>query len=259
MRAARVSRAPALWRLRFFLRCTGLRVGKGIALEARDVDLEADVPVMRVRPARWMRTVGVWSRSRRCWCRTFDTDEDLRVALHGFKRLHNRAWLVQKHGYRTRPGTRGLPRRRHHGGGVSAACRARCALSDAGRSGGRRTSIPFADRVWSFLDVSTTGGTTRPMTHLSETARSLGSGMALGPVWDIVVKGLEYDFREQDLPTLISHLGAGNGYGRMETMFDFDRDDPSLVEVSFLDSGELVSASALIAALEDLQAAQSGS
>lgn len=83
--------------------------------------------------------------------------------------------------------------------------------------------------------------------------------MALGPVWDIVVKGLEYDFREQDLPTLISHLGAGNGYGRMETMFDFDWDDPSLVEVSFLDSAELVSASALIAALKDLQAAQSGS
>jgi len=35
------------------------------------------------------------------WCRTFDTVEELRVALHAFQRLHNEQWLVQKHGYRT--------------------------------------------------------------------------------------------------------------------------------------------------------------
>ena len=35
------------------------------------------------------------------WVRRFDTVEELRMALQAFLRTYNRAWIVERHGYRT--------------------------------------------------------------------------------------------------------------------------------------------------------------
>ena len=35
------------------------------------------------------------------WVRRFDTVEELRLALQAFRRTYNRAWIVERHGYRT--------------------------------------------------------------------------------------------------------------------------------------------------------------
>ena len=46
---------------------------------------------------RWVKRL----KEQLLWTRVFDTVEELRVALHAFQELHNEAWLVQKHDYRT--------------------------------------------------------------------------------------------------------------------------------------------------------------
>jgi putative transposase len=35
------------------------------------------------------------------WLTTFDTVEDLRLALHEFQRQDNETWLIGRHGYKT--------------------------------------------------------------------------------------------------------------------------------------------------------------
>ena len=35
------------------------------------------------------------------WLTTFDTVEDLRMALHEFQRQYNETWLIGRHGYKT--------------------------------------------------------------------------------------------------------------------------------------------------------------
>jgi len=35
------------------------------------------------------------------WVRTFDTIEELRLALIEFKNLYNEQWILQRHGYKT--------------------------------------------------------------------------------------------------------------------------------------------------------------
>ena len=34
------------------------------------------------------------------WLTTFDTGEDLRLALHAFQRQYNETWLIGRHGYK---------------------------------------------------------------------------------------------------------------------------------------------------------------
>lgn len=46
---------------------------------------------------RFIRTL----KEQLLWVETFDTIEDLRLALHAFRRRYNASWLVQKHQYRT--------------------------------------------------------------------------------------------------------------------------------------------------------------
>lgn len=52
IRAARATKAPRLWPLLATLRCTGLRVGEAIALEVRDLVLDAPVPTITVRTGK---------------------------------------------------------------------------------------------------------------------------------------------------------------------------------------------------------------
>ena len=42
------------------------------------------------------------------WVETFNTIEDLRLALHAFRRRYNASWLVQKHQHRTPDQVRAL-------------------------------------------------------------------------------------------------------------------------------------------------------
>ena len=35
------------------------------------------------------------------WLKTFDTVEELRLALHEFQRRYNETWLIGRHGYKT--------------------------------------------------------------------------------------------------------------------------------------------------------------
>jgi putative transposase len=35
------------------------------------------------------------------WLETFDTVEELRLALHAFRRQYNESWLIGRHGYKT--------------------------------------------------------------------------------------------------------------------------------------------------------------
>jgi putative transposase len=46
---------------------------------------------------RFIRTL----KENLLWVRRFDTIEDLRLALHAFKRTYNRTWIVERHGYQT--------------------------------------------------------------------------------------------------------------------------------------------------------------
>ena len=57
---------------------------------------------------RFIRTL----KENLLWVRTFETVEELRLALLDFQRLYNQQWLIARHGYRTpdqvRAGTRAL-------------------------------------------------------------------------------------------------------------------------------------------------------
>jgi putative transposase len=46
---------------------------------------------------RFIRTL----KENLLWLTTFDTVEDLRLALHEFQRLYNETWLIGRHGYKT--------------------------------------------------------------------------------------------------------------------------------------------------------------
>ncbi len=46
---------------------------------------------------RFIRTL----KEQLLWVRTFDTVEELRLALLEFKELYNRAWLIERHGHQT--------------------------------------------------------------------------------------------------------------------------------------------------------------
>ena len=46
---------------------------------------------------RFIRTL----KENLLWVRRFDTIEELRLALHQFKDIYNRTWIVERHGYRT--------------------------------------------------------------------------------------------------------------------------------------------------------------
>ena len=46
---------------------------------------------------RFIRTL----KENLLWVRTFDTLEELRQALHDFKRRYNEQWLIERHGFRT--------------------------------------------------------------------------------------------------------------------------------------------------------------
>jgi len=46
---------------------------------------------------RFIRTL----KENLLWVRRFDTIEDLRLALHAFKDIYNRTWIVERHGYQT--------------------------------------------------------------------------------------------------------------------------------------------------------------
>lgn len=46
---------------------------------------------------RFIRTL----KENLLWVRTFETVEELRLALLDFKRLYNEGWLIERHGYRT--------------------------------------------------------------------------------------------------------------------------------------------------------------
>ncbi len=35
------------------------------------------------------------------WVRTFETVEELRVALQEFRRIYNETWIIGRHGYKT--------------------------------------------------------------------------------------------------------------------------------------------------------------
>jgi len=46
---------------------------------------------------RFIRTL----KENLLWVRRFETIEDLRLALHAFKDIYNRTWIVERHGYQT--------------------------------------------------------------------------------------------------------------------------------------------------------------
>ena len=46
---------------------------------------------------RFIRTL----KEQLLWVRTFDTVEELRLALLEFKERYNRAWLCERHGHQT--------------------------------------------------------------------------------------------------------------------------------------------------------------
>jgi transposase InsO family protein len=46
---------------------------------------------------RFIRTL----KENLLWLKTFDTVEDLRLALHAFQRQYNETWLIGRHGYKT--------------------------------------------------------------------------------------------------------------------------------------------------------------
>jgi putative transposase len=46
---------------------------------------------------RFIRTL----KENLLWVRTFDTVEELRVALLDFRETYNRSWLIERHGFRT--------------------------------------------------------------------------------------------------------------------------------------------------------------
>jgi hypothetical protein len=46
---------------------------------------------------RFIRTL----KENLLWLTTFETVEDLRVALHEFQRQYNETWLIGRHGYKT--------------------------------------------------------------------------------------------------------------------------------------------------------------
>jgi putative transposase len=46
---------------------------------------------------RFIRTL----KENLLWLTTFDTVEDLRLALHEFQRQYNETWLIGRHGYKT--------------------------------------------------------------------------------------------------------------------------------------------------------------
>ena len=45
---------------------------------------------------RFIRTL----KENLLWLTTFDTVEDLRLALHAFQRQYNETWLIGRHGYK---------------------------------------------------------------------------------------------------------------------------------------------------------------
>lgn len=45
---------------------------------------------------RFIRTL----KENLLWLKTFDTVEDLRLALHEFQRQYNETWLIGRHGYK---------------------------------------------------------------------------------------------------------------------------------------------------------------
>ena len=51
---------------------------------------------------RFIRTL----KEQLLWVRTFETVEELRLALLEFKERYNREWLVERHGYSTPQQTR---------------------------------------------------------------------------------------------------------------------------------------------------------
>jgi len=53
---------------------------------------------------RFIRTL----KEQFLWVQTFDTVEDLRLALHEIRRRYNASWLVQKHPHRTPDQVRAL-------------------------------------------------------------------------------------------------------------------------------------------------------
>jgi hypothetical protein len=52
--------------------------------------------------ARWRGTL----KEQLLWVRTFDTLQDLRLALLEFKEKDNRDWLIERHGHQTPATTR---------------------------------------------------------------------------------------------------------------------------------------------------------
>ena len=46
---------------------------------------------------RFIRTL----KENLLWLKTFDTVEELRLALHAFQRQYNEIWLIGRHGYKT--------------------------------------------------------------------------------------------------------------------------------------------------------------
>jgi transposase InsO family protein len=46
---------------------------------------------------RFIRTL----KENLLWLKTFDTVEELRLALHAFRRQYNETWLIGRHGYKT--------------------------------------------------------------------------------------------------------------------------------------------------------------
>jgi putative transposase len=57
---------------------------------------------------RFIRTL----KEQLLWVRTFDTVEDLRLALHEFKERYNREWLCERHGHQTPAAVRARSARR---------------------------------------------------------------------------------------------------------------------------------------------------
>ena len=47
--------------------------------------------------ARFIRTL----KEHLVWLKTFDTVEELRLALHEFQRQYHETWLIGRHGYKT--------------------------------------------------------------------------------------------------------------------------------------------------------------
>ena len=46
---------------------------------------------------RFIRTL----KENLLWVRRFETVEELRLALQGFRETYNRTWIVERHGYKT--------------------------------------------------------------------------------------------------------------------------------------------------------------